>query len=698
MWALMCLTPPFVCLSQTQAEPADTAYAVVLEEVAVQASTKINKADGASYLPTAANKRVSTSGIDLLTKMRLPGILVNHLTGEVTLSGGGTVKLLINGVDASRSEIAAIRPADVVRIEYHDTPGAKYDGGDAVIDFIVRHRESGGNISAETMNAVGSGKWALFDNIAASYHNGASSVAMNAGLFGMRRDNWVRDYEETWHYPDGPVTRTETGLPVSIGSLGVDVGLSFVSQSTKSYYFNAKVGYSDNNVPNKEEGDRHSILNTTDFDEPVEIREHTSERVSSPSLGLFYRRYFGATHTLTANVSASYTRSKLFHSYKESVAGESSEAILSDVSGRKYSLFAEAYYDWRCGSSRLTVGARHSQSLTSNSYTGNIAADVRIRQFESSVFGQYDVRLGRVGLTANIAGVRLQSRQGEVNALKYTANASAGISYDPVDNFRARYDARIYSRQPQLSAMNDVGQQVQPGLVRVGNPNLKAYHIVDQRINLAYQHPIVSVDLMLDWRDERNPVMPSTSWDGSRFVIYYDNQRSFKELRGELSVAVRPWGDHLSIALSPALSRYFSYGNSYTHIRNIFHLGVSVDFNYGNWVAGASVMTGNANSMYGEEIIHEKDMNMLLVGYKMPRWTLQIGIFNAFMREYWMKSENMSALTPFQSKAHCGKNAYGVVKFSLNLDFGRGRQDADIMDTFGPAEPDSDSGIMDSTK
>ena len=59
----------------------------------------------------------------------------------------------INGVKASVEEIKSIRPEDIVRIEHYEEPGSGYQNAEAVIDYIVRRRNSGGYVSANLSNS-----------------------------------------------------------------------------------------------------------------------------------------------------------------------------------------------------------------------------------------------------------------------------------------------------------------------------------------------------------------------------------------------------------------------------------------------------------------------------------------------------------------------------------------------------------------
>ena len=87
-------------------------------------------------------------------------------------------------------------------------------------------------------------------------------------------------------------------------------------------------------------------------------------------------------------------------------------------------------------------------------------------------------------------------------------------------------------------------------------------------------------------------------------------------------------------------------------------------------------------------------MNQIMVGYKRDKRSITAGVFNAFIN-YWMESRNLSALAPYTSKAHSGRNSsYFAMKFNLMLDFGRKTRKVETYRN----DIDSDSGILTGTK
>jgi len=126
----------------------------LLDEVVVKGEKVIQKIDRQLVMPTETQKKASTNGVSLLQHLQFSGLTVNPMTKSIATNDGEAVQLRINGVQATHEEVVALRPEDVVRVEYHEQPGLRYGGAAAVIDYIVKRKESGGNVSADLTNGV----------------------------------------------------------------------------------------------------------------------------------------------------------------------------------------------------------------------------------------------------------------------------------------------------------------------------------------------------------------------------------------------------------------------------------------------------------------------------------------------------------------------------------------------------------------
>lgn len=88
--------------------------------------------------------KAASNGVSLLRNLQLSRILINPIDNSITIPGGDNVQLRINGVEVTQAEIIAIRPTDVIRIEYIDNPGARYGNAGAVLNYIVKEENQEG--------------------------------------------------------------------------------------------------------------------------------------------------------------------------------------------------------------------------------------------------------------------------------------------------------------------------------------------------------------------------------------------------------------------------------------------------------------------------------------------------------------------------------------------------------------------------
>ncbi|MDE6392175.1 MAG: hypothetical protein K2L59_02750, partial [Muribaculaceae bacterium] len=370
MWALICSAAPSVCSQEISFNDSiaedSTGYVSsygLIDEVVVTASPVADKTDGKIIRPSAELLRTSSDGIDLLRKLQLPRLIVNPLTGGIDISGGGEVRLCINGVESTADQIRAIPPHDIIKIEYHDKPGIRHSGADIVIDYITVRHDSGGNVFLNSFGAFGKGRWASIDNFAAQYNQGRSVWSLNAGYFGKRSDNWSRDYDETWNYPDASISRREYGLPVPVSNHILESSLNYNYMHPSGNVFNVRLGFNVDDVPYKEEGDRLALLLTSGDAEPVLVMEHTEEHSLRPDIGLYYRHKLSESRSFLLEAQGSYMRSHMKHEYYENGTGSASR-----VNGDRYAVRFLGMYGFRQGSHACDIGVSYDGSFLRNAY------------------------------------------------------------------------------------------------------------------------------------------------------------------------------------------------------------------------------------------------------------------------------------------------------------------------------------------
>jgi len=666
--------------------------AVNLNEITIQARSVIIKSDRKVILPSEEQIKMSTDGTDVLRKMQLPRIMVNPISGEISMSGSGEVQLRINGVEVTNAEIASIPPADILRIEYHDSPGVQYGKADAVIDYITRRKESGGNINGVFFNGGGHKRKSLDNRLSFKYNHGKSEFSANA-MFMQRKQDWIREYDEKLIFPDHELHRIETGEPTPFNKKVFSSNVNYSLAEKDKYFLNAQLRYTRNDFPNSYE-DRKSKFYISETDISLSIFDHTVEKSNSPALDLYYQCNLKNSQQLIFNIVGTYidTDSKRIYQEKDNNNTLITD-ILSQIDGKKYSLIAEGIYEKRTGQNKITGGLKHSQSYTHNNYAGTTTADISLKQAESSVYAEYQGRISKWSYMANLTATRLYYSQNDKYTEKYAFEPSLRITFEPNDNIYFRYRINLNNNIPSLAVMNEVEQFIDTWQIRRGNPYLETFNTLNQSFTTGYNKGIFGIDITVNYDHEYNPVMESVFYENGRFIRTYNNQKSFQNLGLEASLKVKPWKDHLSLSFTPRVNRFISNGNTYLHTYTMPEFRINLDFSYNTWLASFTTITP-PRSMYGEQLMKSDQMYTLMAGYKQTKWSVMLGILNPFTNEYKTDNRNWSAVNPIISKIHTNNNRSFLVKFALNLNYGR--------QTKGTHKQinniDSDSGIMQGVK
>lgn len=686
-----------VCLPVKSAMKSDTLYiqlkpsAVRLNEVVIQARSVLTKNDRTIILPTQEQIRTATDGADLVRKMQLPRIMVDPVSGEVSISGGGTVQLRINGVLVTPPEIASLSPADILRIEYHDDPGARYGNTGAVIDYITRRQESGGRISGVLFHSIGGKRTSADDRISFKHNHRKSEFSANAG-FVQRKLDWTREYDERLSFPEHELHRLEIGEPTRFNKKVFSSNVNYSLVEKDRYFVNAQLRYTHNDFPNGFE-DRQSKLYTAGEDTPLRIYDHTEEKSNSPALDLYFQRDLKNEQSLIVNAVGTYIGTDSRRVYREGRADSFDTEIRSDVDGTKYSLIAEGIYEKKIQQHKISAGIKHMQSYTHNQYTSTINHEISMRQAESSLYAEYAGRFGKWGFMGNVGGGRLYYSQKGTHKEKYAFQPSARISFEPDRNLYFRYKAGLRSNAPSPGVMNEVEQVIDTWQIRRGNPDLDAFYTLEQRFTAGYSKGFFGMDLLIGYEYEYKPIMESVFYENGKFIRMSENQKSFQNLSAEATFRFKPWKEYVSLSVTPRMNRYISTGNEYLHTYTMPELRVNLDLTYHNWQANFTTITP-PRFMYGEQLTKSDQMYTIMAGYKTAAYSLMVGVLNPFTSAYKTENKNWASADLVDSKIHTRHNRSFLVRLGFNLNYGRHFKEADRR----THNMDTDPGIIQGVK
>ena len=661
----------------------------LLDEVVVKGEKVILKIDRQLVMPTEAQKKASTNGVSLLQHLQLSGLTVNPMTKSIATNDGEAVQLRINGVQATHEEVVALRPEDVVRVEYHEQPGLRYGGAAAVIDYIVRRKESGGNVSADLTNGVsplGFGDYQL----SGKYHQGKSTFT--ALMQWSRRDvEWNRENEETFYYPHQGITNREVvASPNRIKYDYITTSLNYNYTNGEKSMLNIAFRNNTKDIPHSFT-DRNTLLYQED--KVYEVKDREQSKTVIPSLDIYYQLNLKNDQHLYFDVVGTYLGSDYGRTYSMTEQGETPVEIISKTEGDKYSLIGEAIYERPLWGGKFTTGMKHNQATMDNAYQGDALTKVSMKTAETSLFAEYQSKVKKLNYTLGIGAMRTFYSQGDAKQEKYIFRPTLNLSYSLGKVF-LRYNASLSGYAPSLSELSDVEQPMDAYQVRRGNPDLKSVTYFTNRLSASYRAKGVSAEVSARYSYYDKPIMEETLYENGRFIRTYDNQKAFHRLNFQANLQLQPFKQYVSIKLNPYFNRYISRGNTYTHTHSNWGFRGSIIGMYKNWIAMLDMFT-SYHEFWGETINKGEAVHSVALGYNKEKWAIQALVFNPFTKDYHQGVENVSKLAPNKqvafSRDFCPMFMLNV---SFNLNFGKQKSEANQR----IRNSDTDAGILSGSK
>lgn len=668
-----------------------------LGEVVMEGDAVIQKVDRQILLPNKEQLGASSDGMSLLQNLQIPRIVVNPADNTVKTLANQDVQLRINGIEASNSEVMAINPKDVIRIEYHDQPGVRFNGAAAVINYIVKHRDTGGNLMLNASNGVTMPGWGEY-HLSGKVNFGKSSFSLLTH-YSPRDIYWTRTNAETYNFSTGTIENREVGEPTRFKMNPVNVGLTYNWTNGEKNMLQISLRDNMDFTPYAQSNRDTYLYQGTDS---FAIHDHESSKSISPSLDIYYEHNLPDDHHLYFDLVGTYINSSNDRRFEQLPLGETvadTTDVTSRVRGNKYSLIGEAIYEKDWENIALTVGVRHNQQWMENTYLGSASATVNMTTAETYAFAEVQQRVKQFSYAVGIGAMHTYIEQAGQKQSNWIARPQLTLSYDFGKGVFWKYKGYISGYQPSLSAMSDVAQQIDKYQIRQGNPNLKPVMFVANEMQLSWQSKYVNLNLWANYSYDHKPIMDETFEqliDGQSYAVRtYANHRGFHRLQVAPSVQVRLLQNKLIFTVAPFANYYVSLGNSYTHKH--FNPGVraSIMGMYKGWQFFGEVTT-RYNNLWGETLEYGEFYHHIGLGYNADKWGFRAMLMNPFsVKGYSIETKDLSALAPNTQHAEMRDfRQMLILNFHCNLDFGTQRRDSGKRIN----NEDKENGILSGTK
>ena len=639
-----------------------------LDEVAVMGSS-ISFQNGNKRIFPNEFQRNSPDAMVMLDKMNLSRINVDPLTKSLTLNGGGSVKVLLNGREVSAVEIGTLSPDIIQRIEYHDTPEARYGNADVVLDFITKDD----SVGARVYLSLWQGLLTRFgeDYISLKFNRRNSQFSLE---YNMAYRNWKhlsREYEEDFHLQDENFSRAELGYPGRFKYDNHNIRLNYNYQKNKKI-INFSLGTAIQNAPYKEwNSDLH--YQGADFN----LYDNAKSSATNPYSQLYIQLPIGENQLYVMNLSGQYNKGKYDRLYQETDSESKSCQFSSNAceiqKGYALSQLYENKQDWGI----LTIGANFSQRFTKSNYNyvrNDMALGHHITLRLSNLYSYAQWGKGWNNLYSRV-GIGLNQRWmyvGEQKQSAFTVRPMLFIRYIFSPKLELRYQGSVSNIMPTLSALSDYSQEIDFIQIQRGNPNLKPQIDFYNALVFNYKFKKTALGLYLNQTYSKSPIMESTYLENGKVVRTQENHRNFQNYNVELEYGGQPFGNLFSFKVYAGMKFYKSNGNQYTHQKTIPYYGGQISAYYKQFTMRWQFRKNVQDRFWGETLYRYEDGHMLSLGYQTNKLNLSADVLNLFSLKHISAQENYSSVAPYKRYEYLNETRNLIrLNLTLNLSYGK---------------------------
>ena len=671
--AMMAVAFAYPAFANAQ-EIADSIAAQELDEIVVQASKVIRKADMDVYHPSKSAVDNSKNGMQLLRNLMIPTLSVNDAMGSISASGQ-PVQVRINGRESTIEQLQALLPETIKRVEWIDNPGLRYGGANQVLNVIVANPTVGGSLMAEAQPALNCafGKY----NVSAKFNSGRSQWEVGGNFKLTDGLKAHRDYSETFTWPDGTeLTRTETPIDGKINNtMGTAwISYNYIKPDTTVFYvqLHAHRIFSDlfnyKGLMRLSSGDKNLILND------VYGREGTT-----PSISAYLEQHLAHRQTLVVDVNASLYTGHSYSDYRES--HEDITGYLTDVStsikdsNQAYGLEADYIKQWN--SSKLTAGVSYTANRNRSLYENLDGEIFHQRQDKVYFFAEYFHRINKVTLTGGLGAqyTSFKFKETDQGNDSWNLRPQATITYSLNQNHNFRLALTSWQTAPSLAETNIAPQQLDGFQWRIGNSNLKTSS--SYMLTFRYGHNLfnqrVSGSFGARAFTSPNAITPYLDWDNDRLITSYENSKGLQNLRFWLAEQIQIIPNRLLLSATIQYKAERMKGNTYTLYNHDWSGDVTMMFMYKGFQLIVQYVKAQRD-LWGEKISWGEDFNIVAAQYNWKNWQFQAGMIVPFGK-YDQGSRSLSQWNRNEQHMRVDMRV-PYISISYNLQWGRQKRGA----------------------
>lgn len=655
---------------------------ITLDEVTVRASKVVNKPDGMVIYPTDSQRQASTNGYSFLEKLTLPNLRVDNINHTISaIDNRGGVQLRINGIIVDKTEMTALDPKDILRIDFIDKPGVRYGESLAyVINIITRRNDSGYSIGTDITSAITT----------------IQGDGMVYGKWNKGKSEWSVSYDINGGKSKGSNILQNANYTLTDGSIytiernDVETLRKYISHNAKLTYnwadstatvFQTSLSGALNKTP-----DNYSIKEIIDGNHSYKATSRDGSKDLSPVLDIYFFRQLTPKQSIIANAVGTFISTKTNSFYDEGTP------YIYNVDGKSASLLSEMIYENRLKHFTLSAGLNYRYKHTRNDYTGDATARTRMNDNKLYAFGEIKGSIKQFQYSLGTGVSYIHYTQNEHTYNFWTYRPKLTLTYNPSNELQMSYTFQMQERTSRIAMTSDAAIRTNSMEWTVGNPDLKPSRDMEHRLLVSYNTSRLQSFIEGYYKQCRRPNMAHYErTDDNRFIYTQINQKEIDVL--DITAYAGYWllPEKLQVAANGGMYRCFNFGYDYTHCYTSWFYVGSITAYLGKFYLRGYIDNGT-RFLEGESKGYNGAYSALQASYNLKNWQFSLTWANPLCSNYKSFENELLNRNLYKHSIGYSKDSGNCISLNIvwRLSGGRNHQSAEKRINL----KDTDNGII----
>ena len=659
---------------------------MLLDEVVVTSSMVKRFADKKEYKLTNIEKGQYSSALSALE--HLPKIQVIDQT--VNSVDGKAVKILINGIPSTPTDLSVISPENISKIDYYTQPPIQYSnmGLGAVINVVTKEKQNGGSVGLNTQNAVTTG----FGNnvVNFKYNWGHSQLGVTYNINYRNYNKRILDENMTYAVGGKTYQKQKTGKNSPYAYEQQLAEISFNNSKPDNYIFSTKLSFNSLNRRRSSKQDIFSTIDDVVFEKFGESSD--KDKYISPVMDMYFSKTFNAKHELTMNLVGTYYKSDYDYRYSELSGGVTDFETATNINLDKYSFIGEAVYNYNMKTAQLYVGSRY---MYNNSTQKNLPSNNRTLTNEIYSYLGIAGMLGKkfnYSVSAGVNGnIFTTIENKEYKFVYFRPQVKLGYFIDESSDLTFNYE--VNTENPAISSLTYNPYFKDANYLYVGNPNLKPSNNHDLSLSYfkGFKKFVISAEVAYSYN--KDAIAPVFQSDDTNIIETFGNLDNAQNMKASLFLQWYPFSNNiLRLRLYSEVFHQINALENEKRNYTGYSFIPSVNLAYKKWGVSVFYQT-EKKSLVGQTMKTIPSMASVEVSYSpVKNLTLTGGIRYPFY-DSWKQTTSVSGTSLLQrDETERIINNANMVYINLVYNFAFGKNKSNVK--FKIQNKDKDSGIL----